>query len=221
MPSTARAADDASPTGSATQPAVYALEGSIAIAGALVQWLRDNLGLIANSQRDRDAGAHRGRQRRRLLRAGVLRPVTRRIGSDDARGVIVRADALRESRPHRARGARGDGVSDARGARGDGEDSGDSDQASCASTAAWSSNELLMQFQADISACRWCARGHRDDGARRRVCRRARDRLLVDRRRTSATIGPSAIAGIRRWAKPGAPSSRRRGIRRSPDRSGG
>jgi glycerol kinase len=32
-----------------TEPAVYALEGSIAIAGALVQWLRDNLGLIATS----------------------------------------------------------------------------------------------------------------------------------------------------------------------------
>ena len=30
-------------------PAVYALEGSIAITGALVQWLRDNLGLIADS----------------------------------------------------------------------------------------------------------------------------------------------------------------------------
>lgn len=30
-------------------PAVYALEGSIAIAGALVQWLRDNLGMIATS----------------------------------------------------------------------------------------------------------------------------------------------------------------------------
>jgi glycerol kinase len=30
-------------------PAVYCLEGSIAIAGALVQWLRDNLGLIAKS----------------------------------------------------------------------------------------------------------------------------------------------------------------------------
>ena len=30
-------------------PAVYALEGSIAITGALVQWLRDNLGMIANS----------------------------------------------------------------------------------------------------------------------------------------------------------------------------
>jgi glycerol kinase len=31
------------------QPAVYCLEGSIAIAGALVQWLRDNLGLISRS----------------------------------------------------------------------------------------------------------------------------------------------------------------------------
>ncbi len=31
------------------QPAVYCLEGSIAITGALVQWLRDNLGMISNS----------------------------------------------------------------------------------------------------------------------------------------------------------------------------
>jgi glycerol kinase len=30
-------------------PAVYALEGSVAVAGALVQWLRDNLGLIHQS----------------------------------------------------------------------------------------------------------------------------------------------------------------------------
>lgn len=32
-----------------TKPAVYALEGSIAITGALVQWLRDNLSLIQKS----------------------------------------------------------------------------------------------------------------------------------------------------------------------------
>ncbi len=31
------------------QPAVYALEGSIAVTGSLVQWLRDNLGLIQQS----------------------------------------------------------------------------------------------------------------------------------------------------------------------------
>jgi glycerol kinase len=30
-------------------PATYALEGSVAIAGALVQWLRDNLGIIRSS----------------------------------------------------------------------------------------------------------------------------------------------------------------------------
>ncbi len=33
----------------AGQPAHYALEGSVAITGALVQWLRDNLGLIGSS----------------------------------------------------------------------------------------------------------------------------------------------------------------------------
>src|SRR5205814_5717777 len=31
----------------AGEPARYALEGSIAITGALVQWMRDNLGIIA------------------------------------------------------------------------------------------------------------------------------------------------------------------------------
>ncbi|MBC8076586.1 MAG: glycerol kinase GlpK [Chloroflexales bacterium] len=35
-------------------PPVYALEGSIAIAGALVQWLRDNLGMIATSEEVED-----------------------------------------------------------------------------------------------------------------------------------------------------------------------
>ena len=36
------------------QPAVYALEGSIAITGALVQWLRDNLNLIEKSPQVED-----------------------------------------------------------------------------------------------------------------------------------------------------------------------
>lgn len=37
-----------------SHPAVYALEGSIAITGALVQWLRDNLGLISKSSEIED-----------------------------------------------------------------------------------------------------------------------------------------------------------------------
>src|SRR5437868_14915945 len=36
------------------QPANYALEGSIAITGALVQWMRDNLGLIRTSSEIED-----------------------------------------------------------------------------------------------------------------------------------------------------------------------
>jgi len=36
------------------QPARYALEGSVAIAGALVQWLRDNLGIIKSSSEIED-----------------------------------------------------------------------------------------------------------------------------------------------------------------------
>lgn len=36
------------------QPAVYALEGSVAITGALVQWLRDNLGLISKAEEVED-----------------------------------------------------------------------------------------------------------------------------------------------------------------------
>lgn len=37
-----------------SEPAVYCLEGSIAITGALVQWLRDNLGLISKSSEVED-----------------------------------------------------------------------------------------------------------------------------------------------------------------------
>ena len=48
-----------SATGSARRPAVYALEGSIAVTGALVQWLRDNLGLISAAGGDRGAGRER------------------------------------------------------------------------------------------------------------------------------------------------------------------
>ncbi len=44
-----------------SQPAVYALEGSIAIAGALVQWLRDNLGMITLIRRGRGARRERSR----------------------------------------------------------------------------------------------------------------------------------------------------------------
>ena len=70
------------------QAPVYCLEGSIAIAGALVQWLRDNLGLISSAQEietlaktvEDNAGAY-------IVPAfsGLFAPYWRA----DARGVIV------------------------------------------------------------------------------------------------------------------------------------
>ena len=38
------------------QPTVYALEGSIAVTGSLVQWLRDNLGMISSAADIEDHG---------------------------------------------------------------------------------------------------------------------------------------------------------------------
>ena len=41
----------------AGQPAAYALEGSVAVAGALVQWLRDSLGIISTAPEVNDLAA--------------------------------------------------------------------------------------------------------------------------------------------------------------------
>ncbi|KAJ8965495.1 hypothetical protein NQ314_004083 [Rhamnusium bicolor] len=38
-----------------TAPAVYALEGSVAVAGAAVKWLRDNMGFIKDVQKDTES----------------------------------------------------------------------------------------------------------------------------------------------------------------------
>jgi glycerol kinase len=72
----------------ADQPAVYALEGSIPIAGALVQWLRDNLGLF-------DAAPQVEELARQVPDSGGIYFVPAFSGlfapywQSDARGVIV------------------------------------------------------------------------------------------------------------------------------------
>jgi glycerol kinase len=66
----------------------YALEGSIAIAGALVQWLRDNLGLIAKSAEVEALArtvADNGDVYFVPAFSGLFAPYWR----DDARGVLV------------------------------------------------------------------------------------------------------------------------------------
>ncbi len=130
------------------QPTVYALEGSIAIAGALVQWLRDNLRIIDQSNEvenlartvDDNGGVY-------FVPAfsGLFAPYWR----SDARGVIVGMTRF-VHRGHIARAAleatayQVREVLDAMRA-----DSG-VDLQSLKVDGGMVTNELLMQFQADV-----------------------------------------------------------------------
>ena len=130
------------------QPTVYALEGSIAIAGALVQWLRDNLRIIDQSNEvenlartvDDNGGVY-------FVPAfsGLFAPYWR----SDARGVIVGMTRF-VHRGHIARAAleatayQVREVLDAMRA-----DSG-VDLQSLKVDGGMVNNELLMQFQADV-----------------------------------------------------------------------
>jgi glycerol kinase len=70
------------------QPAIYCLEGSIAITGALVQWLRDNIGLIKSSPEIEDLAKtveDNGGTYFVPAFSGLFAPYWR----GDARGVIV------------------------------------------------------------------------------------------------------------------------------------
>lgn len=70
------------------QPAVYALEGSVAITGALVQWLRDNLGLISKAEEVEDLAKtvdNNGGIYFVPAFSGLFAPYWR----NDARGIIV------------------------------------------------------------------------------------------------------------------------------------
>ena len=126
----------------------YALEGSIAVTGALVQWLRDNLGLIGSAAEIETLARTVDGQRRLLLRAGLLRPVRAALALGRARR-DRRAHRLRHQGPPGPRRARGDRLADARGGRRDerrlrpGPDELRVDGGMTA-------NNLLMQFQADV-----------------------------------------------------------------------
>jgi glycerol kinase len=70
------------------EPAVYALEGSIAITGALVQWLRDNLGLIEKSV-DVEALANTVEDNGGIYFVPAFSGLFAPYWRSDARGVIV------------------------------------------------------------------------------------------------------------------------------------
>ncbi len=70
------------------EPAVYALEGSIAVTGSLVQWLRDNLGLI-DSADDIEALAHTVPDNGGIYIVPAFSGLFAPRWRPDARGVVV------------------------------------------------------------------------------------------------------------------------------------
>ena len=122
------------PAGSGSSRA-YALEASIFVTGAAVQWLRDGLRDHRARRADRAARAQPRRQRRRLLRAGADRPRLAALGS---RTRAARSSGSRAARPRapRARDARGDRLPDGRRGARDGGRLARSRSPSCAPTAA-------------------------------------------------------------------------------------
>src|SRR5213078_3652541 len=71
-----------------TRPACFALEGSIAITGALVQWLRDNLGLVEKSS-DVEALARTVSDNGGVYFVPAFSGLYAPYWKDDARGVIT------------------------------------------------------------------------------------------------------------------------------------
>jgi glycerol kinase len=129
-------------------PAVYCLEGSIAVTGALVQWLRDNLGLIGNSSDIEDlAGSVKDNGGIYFVPAfsGLFAPRWR----SDARGAIVGLTRY-VNRGHIARAALEATAYQTREVR----DAMEKDSGVRLTTLKVDGgmvvNNLLMQFQADL-----------------------------------------------------------------------
>ena len=84
----------------------YALEGSVFIGGAAVQWLRDGLGIVGSGAGGQHARAERAVERRRRVRAGARRARRAALGPLRARRHL-RAHARDHGGAHRPRHAGG------------------------------------------------------------------------------------------------------------------
>lgn len=130
--------------------ACYALEGSIAIAGALVQWLRDNLGLIATSSEVESLAASvadNGDVYVVPAFSGLYAPYWK----DDARGVVTGLTRY-ATKAHLARAALEATAYQTRDVLAAMEQDSGVALSELRVDGGMVVNELLMQFQADILA---------------------------------------------------------------------
>jgi glycerol kinase len=130
------------------QPAHYALEGSIAVTGALVQWVRDNLGLIARSAEIEDlarAATDNGGVYFVPAFSGLYAPYWK----DSARGVIAGLTRY-ANKAHIARAVLEATAFQTRDVLEAMEKDSGIELGTLKVDGGMVSNELLMQFQSDI-----------------------------------------------------------------------
>ena len=178
----------------------YALEGSVFIGGAVVQWLRDGLGLIRSSGEVEALAAHACRTPAASISCRPSPAWARRTGTPTR---AARSSASRAARPrgHIARAAL-EGIAfqiadvlEAMEAR-----RGHRAGGAARRRRRVAPTTCSCSSRPTCSACR-CVRpqGDRDHGARRGLSRRAGRRLLEDRRPRSPASGRPTAASSRRW----------------------
>jgi glycerol kinase len=130
------------------QPTVYALEGSIAVTGSLIQWLRDNLGILEKAE-DSEALAKTVEDNGGIYFVPAFSGLFAPYWRDDARGVIVGMTRF-INKGHIARAALESTAFQTREVL----DAMESDSGVQLKTlkvdGGMVHNQLLMQFQADI-----------------------------------------------------------------------
>jgi glycerol kinase len=131
-----------------TQPAIYALEGSVAITGALVQWMRDNLGLIQKSS-DIESLARTARDNGGIYFVPAFSGLYAPYWRTDARGVIAGLTRF-AGKGHFARAALEATAYQTREVLEAMEKDSEIHLFSLRTDGGMVENELLMQFQADI-----------------------------------------------------------------------
>jgi len=129
-------------------PACYALEGSVAITGALVQWLRDNLGLIETSA-DIEALARTATDNGGVYFVPAFSGLYAPYWKDNARGVIAGLTRY-ANKGHIARAALEATAFQTREVLDAMEKDSGIQLESLRTDGGMVGNDLLMQFQADI-----------------------------------------------------------------------
>jgi glycerol kinase len=128
--------------------AIYALEGSVAITGALVQWMRDNLGLIHNS-RDIESLARSVRDNGGVYFVPAFSGLYAPYWRSDARGVIAGLTRF-ANKGHLARAVLESTGYQTRAVLEAMEKDSEIQLFSLRTDGGMVENELLMQFQSDI-----------------------------------------------------------------------